>query len=176
MRQGPLTVSAHWPFRFPLSGCSPTLLSGLMWLNRSVAFKIASNSSAASASRPRNRDFPVSNSRRVAELLHDRITIGKLLRFAWHVKRSARRPCHMSAVCSGRPCAPLAGAAARPQQGVLCFSLGGSRLHERGCARDSGETAKKHNHVTTRRQQLVRIGVKRVVAGTCQHCQPPCEQ
>src|SRR5712691_232270 len=49
------------------------LLSGLMWSNRSAAFKIANSSSADSVSRPRNRDLPDSNSRRVAELPHERI-------------------------------------------------------------------------------------------------------
>ena len=45
-----------------------------MWSSRSAAFKVANCSSAASTSRPRNRDLPDSNSRRVAELPHDRIT------------------------------------------------------------------------------------------------------
>jgi hypothetical protein len=45
-----------------------------MWSSRSAAFKIASNASAASASSPRKRDLPDSNSRRVAELPHERIT------------------------------------------------------------------------------------------------------
>lgn len=74
IRHGPLTVMAHWPRRLPFSGCSPTLLSGLIWSSRSAAFNTANSSSAASTSRPRHRDLPDSNSRRVAELPHERIT------------------------------------------------------------------------------------------------------
>jgi hypothetical protein len=49
-------------------------------------------------------------------------------------------------------------------------------LHQGDCTRDGGEAAEQHDHLTACRQQMVRIGVQRVMTRTRQHCQSPCEQ
>jgi len=48
--------------------------------------------------------------------------------------------------------------------------------HERHRAGDRGEAAEQDDHVAARRQQLLCLGVQRVVAGTGEDREPPCEQ
>src|SRR5262245_24567159 len=56
---------------------------------------------------------------------------------------------------------------------ILCVA-GPPRGHacERDHARHGSETPDEDDHVAARRQQLLRFGVERVVAGACADCEP----
>src|SRR5215475_11424776 len=60
---------------------------------------------------------------------------------------------------------------------ILCVA-GPPRGHacERDHARHGSETPDEDDHVAVRRQQVLRFGVERVVAGACADCEPPREQ